>query len=119
MQIYGFSNESFFVFIDLLNWIPLILLFKGCEQYLYTQCDRKNCIFALILGTIPVIFSCISQSLLNWDGPFRTFFGLIIWYQRPIDGITGITGLFSNPNYLGAWLNMSAFVWLFILIRIL
>ena len=42
----------------------------------------------------------------------ETFFGLIIWYQRPIDGLTSITGLFSNPNYLGAWLNI---IWPFCL----
>ena len=34
----------------------------------------------------------------------KHLFGLIIWYQRPLDGITGVTGLFSNPNYLSAWL---------------
>lgn len=42
----------------------------------------------------------------------QTLFGLIVWYQRPIDGLTGITGLFSNPNYLAAWLNI---IWPFCL----
>jgi len=32
--------------------------------------------------------------------------GLIVWYQRPIEGITGMTGLFNNPNYTGLWLNL-------------
>ena len=106
IQISGFSDDLFLTFVDLLNWIPHIILFKACQKYLYTNKNRKNCIIALIIGSIPVIFSCISQSLLNWDGPFKTFYGLIVWYQRPIDGITGITGLFSNPNYLGTWLNI-------------
>ncbi len=106
IQTSGLTEQSFFIFIDLLNWIPLILLFQGSQKYLYSNTDRRNCIIALILGSIPVIFSCFSQALLNWEGPFKTFFGLIVWYQRPIDGITGITGLFSNPNYLGTWLNI-------------
>ncbi len=112
IQTSGITEKSFLIFIDLLNWIPLILLFQGSQKYLYSKKDRRNCIIALILGSIPVIFSCISQALLNWEGPFKTFFGLIVWYQRPIDGITGITGLFSNPNYLGAWLNI---IWPFCL----
>ena len=29
---------------------------------------------------------------------------MIVWYQRPIHN--GITGLFSNPNYLAAWLHI-------------
>ena len=111
-EIYGSSNNSFITFIGLLNWIPQILLYKGCQKYLTSIFDRKKCIIAIIFGSIPVIFSCISQALLNWHGPFETFFGLIVWYQRPLDGITGMTGLFSNPNYLGAWLNI---IWPFCL----
>ena len=30
--------------------------------------------------------------------------GFIVWYQRPIDGLSGLTGLFNNPNYMGSWL---------------
>ena len=36
----------------------------------------------------------------------ETLNGLIVWYQRPIEGITGMTGLFNNPNYTGLWLNL-------------
>ena len=36
----------------------------------------------------------------------ETLNGLIIWYQRPLDNITGMTGLFNNPNYTGLWLNL-------------
>ena len=61
---------------------------------------------------MPVFFSCFSQTFLKWYGPFETFFGIITWFQRPLDGITGVSGLFSNPNYLSAWLIM---IWPFIL----
>ena len=71
----------------------------GWQKYIVTSIERKTSIISLILGTIPVIFSCFSQSLLKWHGPFNTFFGLIVWYQRPIDGITGVTGLFSCLLY--------------------
>ena len=104
------SNNQFLLFIGLLNWVPHIFLFKGCQKYLATSFERKTSMILLILGSIPVIFSCFSQALLNWYGPFKTFFGFIVWYQKPIDGIIGITGLFSNPNYLGAWLHI---VWPF------
>lgn len=105
-SINNISNNSSLTFIGLFNWIPLIIAFIGFQKYLLSSIDRKRCIIALISGSIPVIFSCFSQSLLNWYGPMDTLFGLIVWYQRPIDGITGITGLFNNPNYLTAWLNI-------------
>ncbi len=98
------SNNQYLTFIGLLNWLPHVLLFQGCQKYLITTMERKKSMIILILGSIPVMFSCFSQALLNWHGPFKTFFGLIIWYQRPIH--TGITGLFNNPNYLAAWLHI-------------
>ena len=105
-SINNLSNNSSLTFIGLLNWIPLILTYIGFQKYLLHNIDRKRCILALILGSIPVIFSCFSQLVFNWFGPMETLYGLIVWYQRPIDGITGITGLFNNPNYLAAWLNL-------------
>ena len=111
-SIHNTSNNSYLIFLGLSNWIPQIFLFIAFQKYLITNDDRKNCAIALISGSMPIIFSCFSQSLLNWHGPMQTLFGLIVWYQRPIDGLTGITGLFSNPNYLGAWLNI---IWPFLL----
>ena len=35
---------------------------------------------------------------------FFVFNGLIIWYQRPLGGDSGMTGFFNNPNYTGTWL---------------
>ena len=104
--INNITSNSHLTLIGLLNWIPQIFLFIGFQKYLANSNSRKNCVLALICGSIPILFSCFTQSLLNWHGPMQTLFGLIVWYQRPIDGITGITGLFNNPNYLGAWLNM-------------
>ncbi len=106
------SQDSYNIFVDLLNWLPQILLFIGFQNFLLNNQDRKKFIVALISGSIPVIFSCFTQIFLNWYGPMEALFGLLIWYQRPIEGITGITGLFSNPNYLGAWLNI---IWPFCL----
>ena len=111
-SIHNIANNPYLTFWGLLNWIPQIFIFIGFQKYLKTNKDRRDCAIALILGSIPVIFSCISQALLNWHGPMRTLFGLIVWYQRPIDGLTGITGLFSNPNYLASWLNI---IWPFCL----
>ena len=46
-------------------------------------------------------------------------FGLITWYLRPTDNgaITGLTGLFNNANYTGAWLNIILPIGLFFLIN--
>ena len=60
----------------------------------------------MLAGTLPVIITGIGQSFFNWYGPIETLNGLIVWYQRPIEGITGMTGLFNNPNYTGLWLNL-------------
>jgi len=110
--INNIEDNSYLTFVGLFNWIPHIFLFIGCQKYLKNSNARRNCVIALISGSIPILFSCFSQSLLNWHGPMQTLFGLVVWYQRPIDGITGITGLFNNPNYLGAWLNI---IWPFCL----
>ncbi len=105
-SINNISNNSYLIFVGLLNWIPLIFAFFGFQKYLFNSKDRKRCILLLIFGSIPVIFSCFGQILFNWFGPMETLYGLIVWYQRPLEGITGVTGLFNNPNYLAAWLNI-------------
>tara|TARA_B100000886_G_scaffold340525_1_gene310838 strand:- start:8978 stop:10330 length:1353 start_codon:yes stop_codon:yes gene_type:complete len=93
--------------IGLVNWIPLIFAFFIFQNYLSNDEERKRCAIALILGSIPVFFSCFSQFLFDWDETLKTFYGLIVWYQKPLNkdiGISGISGLFSNANYLAAWL---------------
>ena len=92
--------------IELFNWIPLILCFYGFQPYLKSESLRRNSALLILFGTLPVIFSAIGQAFFEWHGPMQTLNGLIIWYQRPINGITSITGLFNNQNYLGCWLNI-------------
>ena len=92
--------------IGLANWIPFFLCFWGFQPYLNSKTKRRRTAFALLAGTLPVIITGIGQSFFNWYGPIETLNGLIVWYQRPIEGITGMTGLFNNPNYTGLWLNL-------------
>ena len=92
--------------IGLANWIPFFLCFWGFQPYLNSDTKRRRTEIALITGTVPVIITGIGQSFFNWHGPIETLNGLIVWYQRPIEGITGMTGLFNNPNYTGLWLNL-------------
>ena len=91
--------------IDLFNWLPLFLTFYTFQSYLANSKQRILFCKALLLGSIPVIFSCITQNWLNWYGPYTTFFGLITWFQKPFENQeSGVTGLFNNPNYTSYWL---------------
>jgi len=92
--------------IGLANWIPFFVCFWGFQPYLNSKTKRRRTAFALLAGTLPVIITGIGQSFFKWYGPIQTLNGLIVWYQRPIEGITGMTGLFNNPNYTGLWLNL-------------
>ena len=57
--------------------------------------------------------SCINfgfgQYFFNWHGELSALNGLIIWFQKPNQHLSG---LFSNQNYTGCWLNI---VWPFVL----
>ena len=91
--------------IDLLNWLPFFLFFWSSQKYLTSHKQREIVAKTLIIGTIPVIYSCIRQYFFNSYGPFKTLFGLIVWFQVPQERFEGsVTGLFSNPNYCGFWL---------------
>ncbi len=103
-SINNISDEKYLTLLGLLNWLPLIVFFRSFQKFLKYSQDRRRCILILISGSVPIIISSLTQVLLKWYGPYETLFGLITWFQRPIDGVTGVTGLFSNPNYLGAWL---------------
>ncbi len=111
-SINNLYSQRYLTLLGLLNWLPLFFCFRIFQNFLKNPSDRKRCFLILISGTIPVFFSCLSQILFKWYGPFETLFGLITWFQRPIDGITDVSGLFSNPNYLSAWLII---IWPFIL----
>ena len=98
--------------IGLANWIPFFWCFWGFKYYLDSSQRRKLCSLILIAGTFPVLISGFGQYFFNWFGPMKTLFGSIIWFQRPIPQREGMTGLFNNANYLGAWLNL---IWPFCL----
>tara|TARA_B100000401_G_scaffold351486_1_gene249100 strand:- start:1011 stop:2306 length:1296 start_codon:yes stop_codon:yes gene_type:complete len=96
--------NSMQIFIGLFNWIPHFIFFLTSQIYLKSSNQRKTLIKLLIAGTFPVILSCILQSVFKVHGPFETLNGLIIWFQKPITGGRGVSGLFSNQNYTGVWL---------------
>ena len=96
--------NSFQIFASLFNWIPQFILFLTSQIYLQTSNQRKTIIKFLIAGTFPVILSCILQLVFKIHGPFETLNGLIIWFQKPITGSRGVSGLFSNQNYAAVWL---------------
>ena len=96
--------QPFVNWIGILNWIPYFYCFWAFQKFLDTSLLRKNTAINLISGSIPLIFSIIGQYWFGWYGPFKAFNGLLIWFQRPINSESGVTGLFNNQNYTGAWL---------------
>ena len=103
-------------FVGLANWLPFFWLFWGFQPYLNNKDKRRNLGLILISGSFPVILTGFGQYFFNWNGPFELFNGLIVWYQKPIEVTRGLSGLFSNQNYAGCWLN---FIWPFCLAFIL
>jgi len=92
--------------IGLTNWIPLFLCFWAFQKYLNNQRKRILTGKILICGSIPVIFSGLLQ-LMNINGPFELFNGLIVWFQKPISELGSVSGLFNNQNYAGIWMAMT------------
>ncbi len=96
------------ILFNLFNWIPIYFAYLGFQFYL--KSERQRLLFQkfLISGTIPVIVSCIMHSFFKIYGPFETLFGTIVWFNHGsiIEGSGRVTGLFSNPNYLGMWLTI-------------
>ncbi len=101
-----FIIEKYVTWIGLFNWVPFFWIFWASQGLLETKKNRNEFSLILILGTIPVIISGIGQYFFNWIGPLKFFNGLIIWYQRPINEISGLTGLFNHANYAGSWLTL-------------
>ena len=98
--------------IGLGNWLPFIYFFWSFQPYLNSHSKRRLLALILVAGTVPVLITGFGQYFFNWTGPLKTLYGLIIWYQRPIENPGGLSGLFSNQNYAGSWLNL---VWPFCL----
>lgn len=106
----SFELENFdkrLLWLGLINWLPLFFCFFGFKKYLKSKQQRILIGKILVAGTLPVLISGFGQYFFDWHGPLETLNGLIIWYQRPIGypNHDGLTGLFSNPNYTGAWLS--------------
>ena len=95
--------------LGLINWFPFFLSFWGFQKYLDSPKKRITASKLIIYGSVPVIFSGILQ-LLNINGPFQLFYGLIVWFQKPLAEVGSISGLFNNQNYAGLWMVM---VWPF------
>lgn len=98
--------------IGLLNWIPLFFLFIGSQNYLEKEEDRKQVAILLLSGSLPVIVTGFAQYFFNFYGPFEFLNGTIVWFLKPIisEHNRGLSGLFSNQNYAGAWF---AIIWPF------
>lgn len=95
------------IWINLINWLPLFIYFWGFQNYLIS--NKQKVIFAqsLVSGTFPVILSIVLHKYFNLYGPYKTFYGLIIWFQKTIPNDGGpASGLFSNPNYTAIWLGL-------------
>ena len=103
------------IWINLFNWIPIFLGFMGFQFYLQSYIQRESFAKVILIGTIPVIYSCFNQYNLGLYGPFETLNSLIVWFQYPIRQGGGVSGLFSNQNYLACWLSISMpFIFLFL-----
>lgn len=103
---YDLPNNNISSLIGLFNWLPLFILFIGCQPYLSKSSYIKNCALILIAGSFPVLLFGILQAFFSFYGPFKSLFGLIVWYSRPLDSYTDITSIFNNQNYFGLWLNL-------------
>ena len=100
------NQDPFLAWIGILNWIPLFWCFWSFQIYLKNEILRIEAAKYFLIGSIPLLLSCFTQYFLGWYGPYEIFNKLIIWYQRPILEGAGVTGLFNNYNYSGAWLSI-------------
>ena len=100
--LYGNWDKSL-TWIGLTNWVLLIFCFLSFQFFVSTREDRRLFAKLLIAGTFPVLISGFSQIFLKVYGPFEILNGLITWFQRPLSPDSGMTALFNNQNYAGAW----------------
>ena len=99
--------EKSIIWINLFNWVPIIVGFCGFQPYLVTNNQKIRSSKFLLLGAIPVLISCILQFNFNIYGPFRILNGLIVWFQYPlINNNYGVTGLFNNQNYTACFFSI-------------
>ena len=97
------EGNAYLSLLGLFNWIPFFFFFMGFQIYLKSREERILISKILISGTIPLLFSGFAQYFLGWNGPFQTLNGLIVWYQKEGNSLSGV---FSNPSYAGCWINI-------------
>ena len=100
------NEDPSLAWIGLLNWIPFFWCFWSFQIYLKNETLRIQAAKYFLIGSVPVLLSGFTQYFLGWYGPYEIFNKLIIWYQRPLIDGAGVTGLFNNYNYSGAWLSI-------------
>lgn len=93
--------------LGLSNWIPYFWIFWSLQYFSFQASQRKKIGLTLLSGSVPVLFTGILQYFFGINGPFIFLNGLIIWFSKPIDSFNGLSGLFSNANYTGTWLNIA------------
>ena len=100
------NQDPTLAWIGILNWIPFFWCFWSFQIYLKNGMLRIQAAKCFLVGSLPVLFSGFTQYFLGWYGPYIILNKLIIWYQRPLSEGAGVTGLFNNYNYSGAWLSI-------------
>ena len=100
------NQDPTLAWIGILNWIPFFWCFWSFQIYLNSGMLRIKAAKCFLVGSLPVLFSGFTQYFLGWYGPYEILNKLIIWYQRPLSEGAGVTGLFNNYNYSGAWLSI-------------
>ena len=100
------NQNPYLAWIGILNWIPFFWCFWSFQIYLKNVTLRIQAAKCFLIGSLPVLFSGFTQHFLGWYGPYEILNKLIIWYQRPLSEGAGVTGLFNNYNYAGAWLSI-------------
>ena len=82
--------------IGLINWIPFFICFNGFQIYLEKVEDRTTSSKLLLIGSIPILITGLGQYFLGWDQTINLFNGAIIWFIKPIDNLSGLSGLFNT-----------------------
>ena len=91
--------------IGLANWLPFFFNYMGISSlFSFSRGKKKVCFSSTIWFSSSFVYRDWA-SFFDLHGPLEIFNGFIIWYSRPLDNNV-LTGLFSNPNYAGAWLNI-------------
>ena len=111
------SQTGWLAWLGLFNWLPFFWCFWGLQPYLLTPHRRQKCASWLVLGSLPVLITGFGQLWLGWEGPWKIFDGLIIWFISPGGEPLGrLSGLFDYANITAAWLSG---VWPFCLASVL